>query len=96
MPARLSLRSSGTTSFCGTTAVNSAVYPAYPRDGRLRRSEKRRIAFSVAESARRARDAAEIAESREMTDVLDRSKEAKTFGTLANLLAAPTKSKPGS
>jgi small subunit ribosomal protein S1 len=55
--------------------------------------EKRRIALSMVESARRARDAAEIAESREMADLLDRSKEAKTFGTLADLLAAPRKPK---
>jgi ribosomal protein S1 len=56
--------------------------------------EKRRLALSMVESARRARDAAEIAESREMTDLLARSKEAKTFGTLADLLAAPKKPKP--
>jgi small subunit ribosomal protein S1 len=56
--------------------------------------EKRRVALSMVESARRARDAAEIAESREITDLLDRSKEAKTFGTLADLLAAPKKLKP--
>jgi small subunit ribosomal protein S1 len=56
--------------------------------------EKRRLALSMVESARRARDAGEIAENREMTDLLARSKEAKTFGTLADLLAAPKKPKP--
>jgi ribosomal protein S1 len=58
--------------------------------------EKRRLALSMVESARRARDAAEIAESREMTNLLARSKEAKTFGTLSDLLAAPKKPKPES
>jgi ribosomal protein S1 len=55
--------------------------------------EKRRIALSMVESARRARDAAEIAESRETTDLLARSKEAKSLGTLADLLAATKKPK---
>jgi small subunit ribosomal protein S1 len=55
--------------------------------------EKHRIALSMAESARRARDAAEIAESRETTDLLARSKETKSLGTLADLLAAPKKPK---
>jgi hypothetical protein len=38
--------------------------------------EKRRVALSMVESARRARNAAEIAESREMADLLAPSKEA--------------------
>lgn len=56
--------------------------------------EKRRIALSMVESARRARDAEEIAESSETTDLLDRSNEARSFGTLSDLLAAPKKPKP--
>jgi small subunit ribosomal protein S1 len=56
--------------------------------------EKRRIALSMVESARRARDAVEIAESRETTDLLARSKGAKSLGTLADLLAVPKKPKP--
>ena len=55
--------------------------------------EKRRIALSMVESARRARDAAEIAESRETTELLARSKETKSLGTLADLLAATKKPK---
>jgi len=55
--------------------------------------EKRRIGLSMVEATRRARDAAEIAESRETTDILARSNEAKSLGTLADLLAAKTKPK---
>jgi ribosomal protein S1 len=55
--------------------------------------EKRRIALSMVESIRRARDAAESAESRETTDLLNRSNDAKGFGTLADLIAAPKKPK---
>src|SRR5262249_52628743 len=51
-------------------------------------SEKRRIGLSMVESARRARDASDLAESREAADLLARSNEAKTFGTLAELLEA--------
>src|SRR5262249_29102407 len=50
--------------------------------------EKRRIALSMVESARRARDSAEIAESRATAALLARSKETKSLGTLADLLAA--------
>jgi small subunit ribosomal protein S1 len=56
-------------------------------------AEKRRIGLSMVESARRARDAAELAESRETAELLSRSKEAKSFGTLAELLAASKKPK---
>jgi len=55
--------------------------------------EKRRIALSMVESTRRARDAAEIAESRETTDLLARSNVTKSLGTLADLLAARKKPK---
>ena len=55
--------------------------------------EKRRLALSMVESARRARDAAEFAESGETADLLARSKETKSFGTLAELLAPPKKPK---
>ncbi len=55
--------------------------------------EKRRIGLSMVESARRARDAAELAESRETADLLARSKETKSFGTLAELLAPSKKPK---
>jgi small subunit ribosomal protein S1 len=58
--------------------------------------EKRRIGLSMVESGRRARDAAELAESRENADLLARSKEAKSFGTLAELLAASKKPKQSS
>ena len=58
--------------------------------------EKRRLALSMVESARRARDAAEFAESGETADLLARSKETKSFGTLAELLAPPKKPKRGS
>jgi small subunit ribosomal protein S1 len=57
--------------------------------------EKRRIALSMVESGRRVRDAGELAESRETADLLARSKEAKSFGTLAELLAASKKPKRG-
>jgi small subunit ribosomal protein S1 len=59
-------------------------------------SEKRRLALSMVESARRVRDAAELAESRETADLLARSREAKSFGTLAELLAPSKKPKRGS
>jgi small subunit ribosomal protein S1 len=55
--------------------------------------EKRRIALSMVESARRARDTAELAETSETADLLARSKEAKSFGTFAELLAASRKPK---
>ena len=55
--------------------------------------EKRRIALSMVESARRARDAAEMGESRETAELLARSKETKSLGTLADLLAAQKKPK---
>jgi small subunit ribosomal protein S1 len=58
--------------------------------------EKRRIALSMVESARRARDVAELAESRATADLLARSKDAEHFGTLAELLAASKKPKRGS
>jgi small subunit ribosomal protein S1 len=50
--------------------------------------EKRRLALSMVETARRVRDAAELTESRETADLLARSKEAKSLGTLSELLAA--------
>jgi small subunit ribosomal protein S1 len=50
--------------------------------------EKRRIALSMVESARRARDSAEIDESRQTAEFLARSKETKSLGTLGDLLAA--------
>jgi small subunit ribosomal protein S1 len=56
--------------------------------------EKRRLALSMAETARRARDAAELAESRETADLLARSKEAKSLGTLSELLAASKRRRP--
>jgi small subunit ribosomal protein S1 len=49
--------------------------------------DKRRIGLSMVESARRARDSAEQAEHRETKELLTRSQEAKSFGTLADLLA---------
>ena len=55
--------------------------------------EKRRIALSMVESARRARDAAEAGEVRETAAILARSNEAKSFGTLAELLSSPRKPK---
>jgi small subunit ribosomal protein S1 len=58
--------------------------------------EKRRMALSMVESARRARDVAELAESRETTDLLARSTDAKSLGTLAELLVASKKHRPGS
>ena len=45
----------------------------------------------MVESARRVRDAADLAESRETADLLARSTEAKSFGTLAELLAPSKK-----
>jgi small subunit ribosomal protein S1 len=56
--------------------------------------EKRRLALSMAETARRARDAAELTESRETADLLARSKEAKSLGTLSELLAASKRRRP--
>jgi small subunit ribosomal protein S1 len=53
--------------------------------------EKRRIALSMVESARRARDAAELAEGRETADLVADSKQTKSFGTLAELLTASKK-----
>jgi small subunit ribosomal protein S1 len=50
--------------------------------------EKRRIALSMVESARRARDSAETGDSRETAELLARSKETKSLGTLGDLLAA--------
>lgn len=58
--------------------------------------EKRRIALSMVESARRSRDAGELAESRETADLLARANEAKGFGTLGELLSASKKPRPGS
>jgi len=55
--------------------------------------EKRRMTLSMVESARRARDATELAENRETSDLLARSKEAKSLGTLADLLAESKKPK---
>jgi len=55
--------------------------------------EKRRMTLSMVESARRARDATELAENRETSDLLTRSKEAKSLGTLADLLAESKKPK---
>ena len=55
--------------------------------------EKRRIALSMVESARRARDAAEIGESRETAEFLARSHESTSLGTLGDLLAARKKPK---
>jgi small subunit ribosomal protein S1 len=55
--------------------------------------EKRRISLSMVESVRRARDATELAENRETSDLLARSKEAKSLGTLADLLAGSKKPK---
>ena len=55
--------------------------------------EKRRMTLSMVESARRARDATELAENRETSDLLARSKEAKSLGTLADLLAGSKKPK---
>ncbi|MGH7896569.1 MAG: 30S ribosomal protein S1 [Candidatus Binatia bacterium] len=56
--------------------------------------EKRRIALSMVESARRARDAAELGENRETEELLARTKERKSFGTLAELLSATKKPRP--
>ena len=56
-------------------------------------AEKRRISLSMVESVRRARDATELAENRETSDLLARSKEAKSLGTLADLLAESKKPK---
>jgi small subunit ribosomal protein S1 len=58
--------------------------------------EKRRIALSMVESTRRARDAAELTESRETADLLARSNETKSFGTLSELLAGSKKPRPRS
>jgi hypothetical protein len=55
--------------------------------------EKRRIGLSMVGSARRARDASDLAESREAADLLARSNDAKSFGTLGELMAAPRKPK---
>ncbi|MGH7820502.1 MAG: S1 RNA-binding domain-containing protein, partial [Candidatus Binatia bacterium] len=55
--------------------------------------EKRRIALSMVESTRRARDAADLAERGETADLLARSKEAKSLGTFADLLAASKREK---
>jgi hypothetical protein len=51
------------------------------------------MTLSMVESARRARDATELAENRETSDLLARSKEAKSLGTLADLLAESKKPK---
>jgi small subunit ribosomal protein S1 len=50
--------------------------------------EKRRIGLSMVESARRARETAEAAERGETAELLARSKDAKSFGTLGDLLAS--------
>jgi small subunit ribosomal protein S1 len=55
--------------------------------------EKRRIGLSMVESARRARDASDLAESHEAADLLARSNDAKSFGTLGELMAASRKPK---
>ncbi|MGH7855748.1 MAG: S1 RNA-binding domain-containing protein, partial [Candidatus Binatia bacterium] len=55
--------------------------------------EKHRIGLSMVESARRARDAADLAGNRETADMLARSKETKSLGTLGELLAASKKRK---
>src|SRR5262249_11287934 len=55
--------------------------------------EKRRIQLSMVEPARRARGAAEGAESRETGGLLARADEAKSLGTLAELIAASKKPK---
>lgn len=50
--------------------------------------EKRRLGLSMVESARRARDGATLAESRETSEIMARTQTARSFGTLADLLAA--------
>ena len=50
--------------------------------------EKRRIGLSMVESARRARETADAAERGETAELLARSKDAKSFGTLGDLLAS--------
>jgi small subunit ribosomal protein S1 len=50
--------------------------------------EKRRLGLSMVEQARRARDAAEVEARRETEALLARPDEAKSLGTLADLLAA--------
>lgn len=50
--------------------------------------EKRRIALSMVDQARQARDAAEDSERKETTDILERSNESKSLGTLADLLSS--------
>src|SRR5206468_6700164 len=51
-------------------------------------TEKRRIALSLVEQAREARDAADEHERRETSDVLARSNEARSLGTLGDLLSS--------
>ena len=51
-------------------------------------TEKRRIALSMVEQARQARDAADDSERKETTDILERSNESKSLGTLADLLSS--------
>lgn len=50
--------------------------------------EKRRIGLSMVESKRRARETAEAAERGETAALLARSQDAKSFGTLGDLLAS--------
>lgn len=50
--------------------------------------EKRRIALSMVEQARRARETAEEVERQETADVLTRSTEEQSLGTLADLLSS--------
>ncbi len=53
--------------------------------------DKRRIALSMVESARREREAGEVAERRETAMALDKSREGRSFGTLADLISTSRK-----
>jgi small subunit ribosomal protein S1 len=54
---------------------------------------KRRIALSMVERARQAKDAAELEERRETDSMLAASRDTPSFGTLRDLLGRPTKPK---